>query len=447
MESKFWLYAYIILGGAVLFAGGYYLGLSGKGGIRVESENLVPYQKNKESKKELQQAELKAMSSPASSKVAFDSTVTVKEENYPMQERQRGGIREILDQFVNETNPVYKYATLAEAMQQLDPDNLEETLEVFESIPFGFESMQEYRMLFYAWSQFDPYGAIDYCKSRASGMGAGFAVSGVLEGWASRSPQEALAWVEKPENQGMAKLYNFGLIKGWASTDLEGASEYVMNMEGGDEVEKLAGTLAEFYNKRGFGEASRWAEEIENPKLKEAAFTKLSRTLARDQPEQMASWLGEHSDKKYATKAFENLGLRWSETDPESAIDYFSELPEGKNQELGVKNIIGNWAKKDPLAAGTWLNEQPAGPRLDSALASYASTVSRDDAGSAMEWAVSISEEKLQQKTIRSVGQEWYRQDKDAVEAWLPESGLSEDLQKSIRNPPKKNWWQSLRDL
>lgn len=82
------------------------------------------------------------------------------------------------------------------------------------------------------------------------------------------------------------------------------------------------------------------------------------------------------------------------------------------------------------MAAGTWLNEQPAGPRLDSALASYASTVSRDDAGSAMEWAVSISEEKLQQKTIRSVGQEWYRQDKDAVETWLPESGLSEDLQK-----------------
>ena len=109
--------------------------------------------------------------------------------------------------------------------------------------------------------------------------------------------------------------------------------------------------------------------------------------------------------------------------------------------------VLGNWAKKDSLAAGTWLNEQPAGPRLDSALASYASTVSRDDAGSAMEWAVSISEEKLQQKTIRSVGQEWYRQDKESVEAWLPQSGLSEDLQKSIRNPPKKNWWQSLRDL
>ena len=64
-----------------------------------------------------------------------------------------------------------------------------------------------------------------------------------------------------------------------------------LTMEGGDEVEKLAGTLVEFYNKRGFGEASSWAEKIENPKLKEAAFTKLSRSLARDKPEQMASWL------------------------------------------------------------------------------------------------------------------------------------------------------------
>ena len=132
--------------------------------------------------------------------------------------------------------------------------------------------------------------------------------------------------MEKPENQGMAKLYNFGLIKGWASTDLDGASEYVMNMEGGDEVEKLAGTSQNFTTNVALEKASSWAEEIENPKLKEAAFTKLSRSLARDQPEQMASWLEQHSDKKYATKAFENLGLRWSETDPESAIDYFSEI-------------------------------------------------------------------------------------------------------------------------
>jgi len=28
----------------------------------------------------------------------------------------------------------------------------------------------------------------------------------------------------------------------------------------------------------------------------------------------------------------------------------------------------------------------------------------------------------------------------------LPSSGLSETAQKSIRNPPKKSWWQSMHE-
>jgi hypothetical protein len=439
-NSKWLIFAWISVGGFLLFAGGYYIGLT-------EAREVSP-------KKKPEQSEIlmnNVSGRQDASEIGGETRSTVTPDNLnrivPLAKTENlRGIREILQEFQSEINPVYKFSKLGEAMKQLNEDNLAETLEVFESIPFSFENMQEYRMLLYAWSQFDPYAAIDYCKSRASGIGAGFAVSGVLEGWAARNPIEARDWVENPENQGMSKLYNFGLIKGWASTDLESASDYVLSMEGGDEVGKLAGTLADFYNKRGFDQASKWAEEIKNPKLKEAVFTSLSRKLTRDQPEEMASWLSEHTEGKYAVKAFENLGTRWSETDPQAAINYFSELPEGKIQEVGVKSVIGNWAKQDPLSAGNWLNEQPPSPRLDSALANYASTVSRDDGASAMDWAVSISEEKLQQKTIRSVGQEWYRQDKDAVESWLTESSLPGDLQKSIRNPPKKNWWQSLRD-
>lgn len=441
-ESRFWVYACFTLSGVVLFAVGYYLGLSGKTESGIESSQSASDQKEKESGEERFKAEFKAVSNLSSPVTNMGSQND--EPAYSMQEGQSDPIRKILEQVVDEPNPVYKYATLAKAMKLLNPDNLEETLRFYEDIPFGYENMQEYRMLLYAWSQFDPYGAIDYCKSRASGIGAGFAVSGVLEGWAAQNPQEARDWVESPENLGMAKLYNFGLIKGWASKDLEGASEYVLGLEGGDEVKKLVGTLTDFYNRRGFMEASEWAEGIENSNLKEAAFTKLSKTLARDQPERIARWLELHADQKYADKAFENLGTRWSETNPLAAIDFFTDLTPGKTQQVGIKSVIGNWAKQDPLSAGEWLNERPAGPELDSALSVYASTVANDDAGAAMEWAISISQEKLQQQTIRKVGQEWYRQDKDAVESWLPDSGLSEEMKKSIRKPPKKNWWQEL---
>ena len=45
MESKFWFYAYVTLGGAVLFAGGYYLGLSGKTDTSIEAQKIVSDQK------------------------------------------------------------------------------------------------------------------------------------------------------------------------------------------------------------------------------------------------------------------------------------------------------------------------------------------------------------------------------------------------------------------
>jgi hypothetical protein len=145
----------------------------------------------------------------------------------------------------SETNPIKRSAAFARAFENLNRDNVGQALKAFESLPMGFENMQEYKMLLYSWSQFDPLAAIDYCKSRASGIGAGFATSGVLEGWATRDPDSARAWVEDPENAGMAKLYNFGLVKGWATRDLEGATSYVMNLNGGEEVAKLVGILTD----------------------------------------------------------------------------------------------------------------------------------------------------------------------------------------------------------
>ena len=442
-SSKKWSGVFLVLVGAALFLFGYYLGLPQplidnneiaseelpqKPSVELQSKNIKPSTKSSDRDREVQEneeeveEEVKKLSSPKS-------------------------LEQMLLAAQSETNPIKRSAAYARAFENLNQDNIGQALKAFESLPMGFENMQEYKMLLYAWSQFDPLAAIDYCKGRASGIGAGFATAGVLEGWANRDPESARAWVEDPANAGMAKLYNFGLIKGWANRDLHGATDYVMGLEGGEEVGKLVGIITEsFIRAGGFSQASTWADALPNAKLKEGALMNLSRSFSRDRPEDVAGWLESHANEKYSAKAFENLGKRWSETDPESSIDYFSNLPDGKSQEVGIKSSISNWAKQDPLSAGDWLNERESGPKLDSALAAYASTVSTKDGGAAMEWAISISDEKLQQSTIKKVGQEWYRQDKDSVEAWLPSSGLSETAQKNIRNPPKKNWWQSINE-
>ena len=440
-SSKKWSGVFLLLVGSALFLFGYYLGLP-KSSIdnKIASEELPS-----KSSVELQSKNHK----PSTKTFDRDRDVQVNEEEEEEVKTltSQKSLEQMLLSAQSETNPIKRSAAFARAFENLNQDNIGQALKAFESLPMGFENMQEYKMLLYAWSQFDPLAAIDYCKDRASGIGAGFATAGVLEGWANLDPESAREWVEDPENSGMAKIYNFGLVRGWANRDLEGATNYVMGLEGGEEVGKLVGILTEKHNREGgFSQASSWADTLPNAKLKEGAFMNLSRTFARDRPEEVAEWLETHANKKYSAKAFENLGKRWSETDPESSIDYFSNLPDGKSQEVGIKSSISNWAKQDPLSAGDWLNERESGPQLDSALSAYASTVSTKDGGAAMEWAISISNEKLQQSTIKKVGQEWYRQDKDSVEAWLPSSGLSETAQKNIRNPPKKNWWQSLND-
>jgi hypothetical protein len=435
--------AFLILVGAALFSFGYYMGLPKSS---MDNKNIAHEAYTQKQGGESQSK--KSNSIPKSFERDRDvPLIDSQEEENDRSFVSKKSLEEILLSAQSETNPIKRSAAFARALETLNPDNISQALKAFESLPMGFENMQEYKMLLYTWSQFDPLAAIDYCKSRASGIGAGFAASGVLEGWATRDPYSAKAWVEDPENAGMAKLYNFGLVKGWATRDLEGATAYVMNLKGGDEVAKLVGILTDQHNREGgFGRASSWAEELPDPKLKEGAFMNLSRSFARDRPEEVAEWLETHANEKYSAKAFENLGKKWSETDPESSISYFSNLPDGKSQEVGIKSSISNWAKQDPLAAGEWLNERDSGPKLDSALAAYASTVSLKDGGAAMEWAISISDPKLQKSTIKKVGQEWYRQDKDSVEAWLPQSGLPESEQKSIRNPPKKSWWQSMHE-
>lgn len=425
----------LVLIASIAFAGGYFLasdGGSSSEDIKILRETVA------RQKKAIENSEGRVTQG------GTRLTAPVPESNQFKKTSSSKSVRELLMQARAESSPITRLSAFAAALSDLNEDNLDEVLEAYESLPFGFEHMQEYRMLLYAWGQFDPTGAIGYCNERASGMGAGFAKTGVLEGWASRDPDSARAWVESPENAGMSKLYNMGLVRGWAGRDLQAASSYVEGLESGEDVGRLVATLSNEYYKQGFGQAAQWAEGLVDEKMKEAAFANLSKQVARDEPKVIADWLKDHAGEAYAVKSFETLGKRWSETQPESAIDYFEELPEGKARTEGVEGVMGNWAKKDPQAAGEWLNEKEVGPQMDPILSTYARVVSNENGAAAMEWAVAISEPKLQDKTVRQVGQNWYRQDKEAVEAWLPQSELSAETQKAIQNPPTQNWWQKL---
>ena len=56
-----------------------------------------------------------------------------------------------------------------------------------------------------------------------------------------------------------------------------------------------------------------------------------------------------------------------------------------------------------------------------------------------MKWAETIQDEELKNRTVTRVGQTWVRQDEEAAKAWLPTSGLTEEVQKAIVTPPQQD--------
>ena len=392
-------------------------------------------------------------SAPANGSGLGSSSITSIDVSLPSEEKASKGkrtpreLREALIRAKDDPNPISRSAVFAEVLAQLNDENVDAVLEAYDDISFGFENAHDYRMLLYAWGQIDPLAAIEYSNKRAKGIGAGFAVAGVLEGWAGREPQAAMEWVNLPENAGMSKLYKFGLVKGWASRDIEGATAYVEAMEPGGNQPDLLRTITDERLRKGFEPSSRWAETLQDEDMKKSAFARIAQQRSREHPEEVADWLKEHTGEDYASDAFSRLGDNWGNRSPAEAADYFDELPAGKARTEGMREIVESWAREDPVASGTWLSEKESSPDLDPVVAAYAREVSKVEGGEvdAMEWAVSITDTKLQDKTVTTVGQNWYRRDKDSAEAWLPESGLTEDMQNAIRKPPKQSWWESLR--
>lgn len=346
-----------------------------------------------------------------------------------------------LQQALDDPDPITRAQVFADLLANLNAENVESVLEVYQNMPMGFENMQEYRLLLYAWGRFDAPAAIAYVNERDMGMRGRFVATGALEGWASYDPQAAIKWINEQDDQRAASIYNFGVVRGWASHDVAGAAEYVTSLDEGWEKGRMVGMLTSQFLKEGFPAARQWAETLDDDSLKASAFRNLSRQQGREEPAEVAAWLKEHAGQEYSDGSFEELGENWGRRDPAAAIAYFEDLPAGEGRRQGMLEVVEEWSRSEPEAVGNWLNEKSQSdtpfPELDEAMGEFAREVSRDKPADAMQWAIAIQDQELKDSTITRVGQNWMRQDEEAVKAWLPESGLSEDVQKAIVTPPE----------
>ena len=104
---------------------------------------------------------------------------------------------------------------------------------------------------------------------------------------------------------------------------------------------------------------------------------------------------------------------------------------------MGLHSAFGEWARRDPVAAGERISSMERSPQRDAAISGFARRISYEEPSVAIEWANSIADDSSRTRALTHAGQQLFRRDRAAAEAWIGSSGLPPEAQQAVLNPPQ----------
>ncbi len=339
-----------------------------------------------------------------------------------------------------ETDPIKRAMMMAQLMQNLSPENVQEALAALRESPDRRENFQYMALLQYAWGKIDGEAAIA-AALETGGRGGGFGAMSVISGWASTDPEGAKAWIDSQEDGREKMMYVNGLVEGLAKSDPAAATAYVLAMDapaegenggrgGFDMRSRYISNIASEMLKQGVDAATAWANELPAGGMRSSALNEVAEFYARQDPATAAKWIEAYADSADSGRAVREVADRWARESPSEAAKWVADLP-AESQSEAMRSVFDEWAEKEPVEASEFLaNMQPSAGR-DSAVSGFSRELAGDDPAAAIQWASSIDDEELRKSTELSVARQWYRDEPEAAQAWAQQN-LPAESQEAI---------------
>ena len=359
---------------------------------------------------------------------------------------------------VDENDPLKRAALFTTLLAQLTPENAQAAFEAFEGTGggrrgggFGRFGDNSKQLFLNAWARLDGESAVKALELQAEsngdqgrggrggrGSGAGFMdMYSALTGWATEDVSKASEYVAGLEDNRMQSMYTSGIVRGLMVNGVDEAVEYVGSLpEDSGDRSRYMSTIAGDMLEKGLDSATSWVDGLTDPSLKDGAMSRVAEEFASEDLDGAVTWVTEHAGEAYAISAVSEVAERWANDDPQAVIEWAADLPEASQAKVYYE-ALDEWTKNDAAAASEYLAKMPESVAKDSAVEGFATELSREDPESAMAWATTISDPSVRAQAVTDVAQDWYRQDRSAVEAWLPSSGLSQEAQQSVIEPQR----------
>lgn len=293
------------------------------------------------------------------------------------------------------------------------------------------------------------------------------ALEAVLERWAQLDPLEAMAFasgVQAPKRRHDAKL---SVLRGWGGSDPASALDYLKDNPHETDMAEARAAVFDGLGKGDIGVALNFLESDNKPNskyaseayyvvqelflrsdrevidwvgnltqgpLRDRAIWSLMDEWARYDPESARIWLESQDGEAHKHEARVELGESWARVDPQAALGWASGIDADPRTTKSIRErIFTRWLQYDLQSAAEYLVSQDPAPELDHAFELYISRARHYDPEATMVWAESITDPGKRVRAMKQVASVWKNRDREAFDAYLHNSGLSEGEVNSLQ--------------
>jgi hypothetical protein len=337
-----------------------------------------------------------------------------------------------------------------------DPEQLSSTLRT--RIKAAEESGNELRdlleiaPLILALSEEQLPGALEMLANLKSPLLKSLLTSTLFMRWTEMNPESAMRGAESIQHGFSKRSALLGAFLGWAESDSDGAWNYVLTHEGGQQRLQMISAFMSTLGVSNPWKAAQYAEGIENPMTRNYARTSLSREWARSDPDAALAWVESINDELLLRKTLPVIISSIAETDPERAFNLALRAPDSLSRQRELDRVIRIVAETDPEKAFEFFQGIPEGVNAENLVPSMSlilqsasleqihgyvervgdpkarnqmlqsamqSKVGLNAPEEAEQLLVRISKGKVRNESFRMFAGSWSRKDPDAALEWL----------------------------
>lgn len=243
---------------------------------------------------------------------------------------------------------------------------------------------------------------------------------------ARANPQEAIEWAEGLRSEEARKSARRSVVIQWAEVDPKAAFEY--ELQNPIDNNPYSNSSFSRWSGKDPEAAWQWLQKMPDSQGKENAMSSMIASFARKSPERALQEAAKIPIEKRAA-TMQSIAGAWAANDHEAALNWAVGLPE--NERYGsVGAAVRTLAYTDVSAATRWIQKQPDVKLRDFATREFATAVVEADPGTALKWAMTISDQAGRDYALTHCARQWSRDDAAAFAAWqakgnvLPENVL-----------------------